>query len=260
MTGNLIRFKSIDLPRRLFYFSSDTTDMISPAAHFDPVSALENGPWQSATPPAAEPQTKSLVITQSYFDSAIEKLDLIALAGFLHHKGFKIYICFYSVIESYPLLIMSWIAGSGNLGVLELAHFDENRGYTLLANQHQEAYDKIIILDEEKTAELVTLTTTIWHATLFPYQIKDCISDTQEIKSPQDLLNKLHTHPEQAPELIEKYSEKIDKKHIRKFVLEFPQHTLLLAEALYRSHKFKFQLHPFLAIDNKLYAEYKLEL
>jgi hypothetical protein len=62
--GNLIKFKNYYLPAWLFYFTKCQSQFISPAATFNPVTALADArnPWQTITSPSSAPKPKALVL------------------------------------------------------------------------------------------------------------------------------------------------------------------------------------------------------
>jgi hypothetical protein len=89
---NLIEDQGIFLPKFLFYSNEKESRSISPAARFDPISALNGIPFQNSTTPSQEKIKKKIIIDSASFRKDNDLGEQIALISRLQNAGFEIII------------------------------------------------------------------------------------------------------------------------------------------------------------------------
>ncbi len=148
-----IEDNGILLPEFLFYFDTSKSKSISPAANFNPATALEGGGFESSTSPSKQPVKRPIIIDQT----SLQYLDYgekIALIKRLKIADFKILLRvappqdFYEIDED-----LSGIEQLQSLGA-----FNQNKDYATLATKHQVARDKALILnhqDQFQTSDII---------------------------------------------------------------------------------------------------------
>jgi hypothetical protein len=138
----------ITLPLYLYDLSGKKSKSVSPAARFDPVSAVGGSAWQSSTSPSAAPQKKNLILDRSFFKVS-EESKAIALVARLKNAGFTFYFKdgkgdFYKVDKDLDNLIG---------GLRTLSNFEES-DYTTLAETYGIARDKAVVLDKKNHVDI----------------------------------------------------------------------------------------------------------
>ncbi len=131
------------MPEFLFYFDTSKSKSISPAANFNPATALDGGGFESSTSPSKQPVKRPIIIDQT----SLQHLDYgekIALIKRLKIADFKILLRvappqdFYEIDED-----LNGIEQLKNLGV-----FNKAKDFPTLA-KHKVARDKALILDHQ---------------------------------------------------------------------------------------------------------------
>lgn len=142
---------TLNLPEFLFYQNSAKSKSVSPAASFDPASALSGEPFKSATSPSSQLNKRPIIIDSSSFPGIPNIAESIALIARLKNAGFQIYL---RVCGTPAFLeVESDLSGIGD-NLLRLGKFDQATDSATIAEYHQVTKDKMLLLSRSKRLKI----------------------------------------------------------------------------------------------------------
>ena len=211
-----IEDNGILLPEFLFYFDTSKSKSISPAANFNPATALDGGGFESSTSPSKQPVKRPVIIDQT----SLQHLDYgekIALIKRLKIADFKILLRvappqdFYEIDED-----LNGIERLQNLGT-----FNEATDYPSLA-KHKVARDKALILDHQdrlQTSDIIrSFSATTYAGKFFGNDWKCEFRDAENTSSSVNDLDRHHllfrlsrSTPEESRAAIKAYYDLVKK-------------------------------------------------
>ena len=151
----LIQWKTYQLPDWLFHCSPVRRKFTSPAAGFNPATALSGNPWQSTSTPSSVPsyalKPKSIVLTIGIFKKQQTREEWLALIHWWEQLEFTIYLCTQnedSTVSIIPAKDLSGLDGEGSLhhALNCLTSFNED-DYKTMASQHHCERLQIVVID-----------------------------------------------------------------------------------------------------------------
>ncbi len=213
-----IEDNGILLPEFLFYFDTSKSKSISPAANFNPATALDGGDFESSTSPSKQPVKRPVIIDQT----SLQHLDYgekIALIKRLKIADFKILLRvappqdFYEIDED-----LNGIERLQNLGT-----FNEATDYPSLA-KHKVARDKALILDHQdrlQTSDIIrSFSATTYAGKFFGNDWKCEFRDAENTSSSVNDLDIHHllfrlnrSTPEESRAAIKAYYDLVKKSY-----------------------------------------------
>ncbi len=135
---------NLSLPEFLFYENSSRSKSIGPHASFNPATAIDDEPWQSATSPSRQSNKKTIIIDSSTFFHPPTLAEVIAFIARMKSAGFKVLLKvdnskspFFEVPDDLKGLAQQ---------VLNRAKFDPKKDPQIIAVSHSVAYERAIVL------------------------------------------------------------------------------------------------------------------
>ncbi len=146
---NSVLDDGIYLPNFLFFAEKPKSKNISPAAAFNPSSALEGSPFQSSISPSAIFRKKTLIIDKNSLSKIPEYGERIALLKRLQVAGFKIFL---RGSEDGINPFVKLEEDLSNISVLHsLSEFDQSRDYLKLAEKGVARDNSLLLGKQENT-------------------------------------------------------------------------------------------------------------
>lgn len=147
-----IKWRNYLLPAWMFALPEGKSTVISPAATFKPVTAVNGTPWQSMTTPDQEIQIKSLVIDRTVFWQGLDEFDLLAQIAWFKLQGVSVFLC----VGNNGANGFISCQDEENLeeSVSRLSLFNPELDFEVLASTQQLRRDMVAVLTIERSQQL----------------------------------------------------------------------------------------------------------